>query len=500
MDASARRAFWVVAATLAPLGTGLTQDGASTTGYDVEKNQSVQNAPAGSVGRKTTDREHRVGNAEETLGNESTFVLTFGGFARACPTSEGIVEGDFEYSVVYDGVEAGDDGVRREHQARRFTVQLRGQVGDDARLMYIDVTGEFTVEHNGTDVSPISERHPVQMRFTPGPQGEGDVPALKAVVEMTADVGTAGAVQMAGAYYRAAELEWLKPNACVEFTFEPPTDTETLAPNAARQVRTTLRSKSGGAAVPWASDAIGVIDSNGTVAPRRVELADSMPATVTYTASARPRRGHGFTVTALSRGGVGDARWRIVDRYEGTFTQVNNAAATVSALSGTTVETVTARIVWTPDTTGANASTFGGVASAFYKATAGEVTVELSNVNRNAAAAGSNCETRGRATFAVDALPPSKVQYFLLEIAADGRYKLVLGMPDYPETTWEADAVCRFAGGRSTQQKVPAMLPAVTMGNQEGTLNAERAVVGEMAPVRRGAMTTTGSWSFAPAE
>lgn len=61
---SRRRACWVLLATLAPLGTALSQGApASTPGYDVERSQSVQTAPAGSVGRKTTDREHRVGNA-----------------------------------------------------------------------------------------------------------------------------------------------------------------------------------------------------------------------------------------------------------------------------------------------------------------------------------------------------------------------------------------------------------------------------------------------------
>ena len=40
----------------------------------------------------------------------NAYVLTFGGFARRCPTSAGVVEGDFEFSITYDATETGDDG------------------------------------------------------------------------------------------------------------------------------------------------------------------------------------------------------------------------------------------------------------------------------------------------------------------------------------------------------------------------------------------------------
>src|SRR6185436_19428506 len=178
---SRRRACWMLLATLAPLGSALSQGApASALGYDVERSQSVENAPAGSVGRKTTDREHRVGNAEDTLGNELTYVLTFGGFARRCPTAEGIVAGNFEYSIVYDATETTDDGeIRREHHARRLGVRLEGHVDDNAKLTYVEMAGNFTVEIGGTGVPPTSERRSVQTRFTPGPRGEPDFPAME---------------------------------------------------------------------------------------------------------------------------------------------------------------------------------------------------------------------------------------------------------------------------------------------------------------------------------
>jgi hypothetical protein len=182
---------------------------------------------------------------------------------------------------------------------------------------------------------------------------------------------------------------------------------------------------------------------------------------------------------------------------EGTFTQVDRTEASVGVFSGTTVETLNARLVWSPDNSGRTAPTFGDVPSAFYRPTGGEFTIETSNVNTGVAA--SNCATRGRETFAFARLA-DKLQYLSLEIAADGRYRLVLGIPDYPQTPWEMEAVCNFPGGNTVRQQVPAMLPAVTIGIQQGMLNADQAVVGEMVPQQRGPRTTTGNWSFTPAQ
>ncbi len=96
VNAIAPHACLALLATASPFTTALAQ---SAAGYDVERSQSVQTAPPGSVGRKTVDRTHQVGTNEDTLGNERTYVLTFGGFARQCPSSAGYVDGDFEYSI-----------------------------------------------------------------------------------------------------------------------------------------------------------------------------------------------------------------------------------------------------------------------------------------------------------------------------------------------------------------------------------------------------------------
>ncbi len=62
------------------------------------------------------------------------------------------------------------------------------------------------------------------------------------------------------------------------------------------------------------------------------------------------------------------------------------------------------------------------------------------------------------------------------------------------------EVVCTFPGTGASRQRVPAMLPAVIIGIQQGRLDAEQAVAGEMAPQQRGPRRTSGQWNFKLAE
>src|SRR5512138_3489441 len=108
------RGIIVAAAMAAAFGRApeaASQGKAPPDEYNIDRSQSVQNAPGGYVGRKTTDRERRVGKEKQT-GRVVNYELTFGGFARRCPTAEGIVEGDFEYTLNYVEVVAADGATR----------------------------------------------------------------------------------------------------------------------------------------------------------------------------------------------------------------------------------------------------------------------------------------------------------------------------------------------------------------------------------------------------
>ena len=309
---------------LVPLASALAQGFAplsANEGYSAERSQSVESAPRGSVGRKTTDREHRVGNTEETDGNETTVVFTFGGFARKCPTAEGIVEGTFEYSLVYDEINTDDGESQHNHLGRRLVARLEGHVRDDATLERVELDGQYTAETSGSRFAATQERRPVRATFRPGPGGEPDWPAATRAVEMAGDVAVAAVVLWAGEFYKTAEAEWRKKNACVEFSFDPPTETRSLEPNESVQVRVELRTKEGSAPVPWRSAYVNAINGVGTVSPRSVEAEPGAPATVTYTASSRPRQGHGIDLATTSRAGIAEAKWLIAesDTYELRF-------------------------------------------------------------------------------------------------------------------------------------------------------------------------------------
>jgi hypothetical protein len=491
----------MVAAGFARIPDAVSQDAPAAAGYEIERSQSVQNAPAGWVGRKTTDRERRVGKTKDTSGKEQTYLLTLGGFARRCPSADGSVEGNFEYALTYDAVDAAGGAMQQTRQVRRLAVRLNGHVGDDARLERVEMEGDFTVEKSGTGVAPSTERRPVRTTFRPGASGEPDYDAMRTTVETTADVATASGVLMAGTLYRQAEAEWLKMNACVEFAFEPPSDLRSLRPTQSTQVRVTLRTKERSAPVPWKTEHIDPLQGAGSVSPRRVQVQPGEPATLTYTASSRPQRGNGFGVASFSRAGAAGGEWRIVEpaRFEGRFTQTDSASMGSGLGTANDLQKVSGTLVWTPEEgTPPSAPTFGDVRSSFFRPSAGEITVELENDFQGLA--GSSCKHRGRKSFPIDGLPASMLRFFLLEVADDGRYKLSLGLPDRVWQVWkmEVESVCTFPSGQVVRDSLPVNQVAVQIGVQQGRLNADQGVVGELAaPIRRGPRTISGNWSFA---
>jgi len=493
----------VAAAAVAAIGRApdvAAQAPAPGAAYDIDRSQSVQNAPAGSVGRKTTDRERRVGKTKDTAGKEVNYVLTFGGFARRCPTAEGIVEGDFEYTLTYSEVVSAGGVTQQTHQARRLLARLKGHVGDDARLERVEMEGDFTVEKSGTGVPPSSERRPVRTTFRPGGGGEPDFDAMRTAVEATADVAVASVVLGAGTVYRQAEIEWLKKNACVEFEFDPPSDERRVGPNQATQVRTGLRTKEGRAPVAFNTDHIGVLDGAGSVSPRSVQAQAGERPALTYTASARPRRGHGIDIATLSRAGLADGQWRILDlgKFEGSFTQTDTADLASGLGGGTEIQKVTGKLVWTPEEAKTPAApSFGDVRSTFFRPTSGDITVDLQYDFRGFG--GSACKQQARKSFPIASLPENLLRFLWIEIAEDGRYKLSLGLPDRVWQVWsmEAEAVCTFPGGNVSRDSVRVNEVAVQLGVHQGTLKDDQSIAGELpAPIRRGQRVITGNWSF----
>ena len=196
---------WLALAAIA-LCQALATAVATTTnegGYEVTRDQTVTPAPHGSVGRKTVDTETRTGNTPETDGNSANYVMTFGGFVKYCPSAEGIVEGSFEYSIVADIVDTDVVPTVRTHHANRMSARLKGHVGNDAELEYVDGDAEFVREQPETP----TERRTFPMRFTPRRDGQLDFPAMEAAVRATADISAAILIWQAGQVFLDAESE-----------------------------------------------------------------------------------------------------------------------------------------------------------------------------------------------------------------------------------------------------------------------------------------------------
>ena len=83
----------------------------------------------------------------------------------------------------------------------------------------------------------------------------------------------------------------------------------------------------------------------------------------------------------------------------------------------------------------------------------------------------------------------------LLEIAADGRYKLWLGMVSY-FLQFQVEGECDMVGGRRTRQTLDVNEAGVVLGQQEGVLVGDTISGASAAPIVMGVHRYTGNWDF----
>lgn len=494
------------AATLLP-GLAAAQNSTSEGGYEVTRSQTVANAPAGYVGRKTTDRETRVGNTPETNGNSSMFVMTIGGFVRECPSAEGLVAGDFEYSLTAEDVDTRAGDTRRTHNGVSLNVRLEGHVRDDGIVDYVTIDGDFNRQREG---SP-AEQQRIQRRFNVGAQGQPDLAAMQDAVTATADLSIASVMWMGSTLYTQAQTNWNKVNTCAEFAFEPPTRTRTVGPNEAADVRVTLRTKDDKAPIASGEFQANVLAGAGTLTPRSGRTEPNAMS-FTYTASASPKNAHGFDIAARSRAGLASAEWHILAAapFEGTFTQtrtMNMSGASLPAdaralgaerygIGVATKYEITGRLRWEIEPGSTRPSSFGESGSTFYVPTSGEITV---NVHADGRSAAGVCTRDGEHTFRLAELPREASQYLVLEVAGDGRYKLWLAMVSY-YLQFKIDDKCKLRTGQRAEQTIDINDAALVLTQQEGVVTND-AVAGQTAqPIMIGVDRYEGRWEFRKAE
>jgi len=214
---------------------------------------------------------------------------------------------------------------------RKVVVELKGKVGDDAKVQYVDFDATVTLQHIGTELPPYSHTYGSTGQFTIDQRMMGLPEEFKNITVSDFSAGEAEAkdaqliasltllvAYFSGLTYFDAQTEWNKPNTCVEITFKPATKTKKLGPNESVAVKTELRTKEEQAVVPakFKEAKERPRERNGTVLPKEAESQPGAPATFTYKAPATRVKHSGFWVGAVSRAGVAQARdgeWEVAD-------------------------------------------------------------------------------------------------------------------------------------------------------------------------------------------
>jgi hypothetical protein len=216
---------------------------------------------------------------------------------------------------------------------------------------------------------------------------------------------------------------------------------------------------------------------------------------MTYTATAIPKKGNGFDIAATSRAGLAGGQWLIAEllKLEGTFSQTETTSMSpgVYGINVTGRQKVTGRLVWTPEQNSRRTGTFGDVPSQFYVPTEGEITASIDSEGRSRA---GTCAQEGSKTFAIKDLAPGARQYLVLEVAADGRYRMMLGMVSM-FLQFEATQKCssRVPGGNT---KVNVNSVGIVIGQQDGHVTDEGLAGQTAQPIVYGVHSYTGGWQF----
>jgi len=300
--------------------------------YDVEKSSRRENAPPDWVGYKTFETMTRIGKKPHTQGVREVYEMVIAPKARRCPDPEGKVQGTFDWSLVLYRA-GGPDDAQGVLYRRHVVAELKGQVGADAKVEYVDFDATIALQHVGTQFAPYSHTYRSRGQFTIDQRMMGLPQDFRNITVSDFSVGEADAkdaqlignltvlvAYFSGLTYFDAQTEWNRPNTCVEITFHPPTKTKKLGPNESIPVKTELRTRKEQAIVPAKFKEAKELprERNGTVSPRETESQSGTPATFTYQAPGRRVKHSGFWVAAVSRAGVAEARageWEVAESY-----------------------------------------------------------------------------------------------------------------------------------------------------------------------------------------
>ncbi|HEX7236984.1 MAG TPA: hypothetical protein VF405_08495, partial [Gammaproteobacteria bacterium] len=114
----------------------------------------------------------------------------------------------------------------------------------------------------------------------------------------------------------------------------------------------------------------------------------------------------------------------------------------------------------------------------------------------NGRSAAGACTHDGDHTFQLAELPREALQYMVLEVAGDGRYKLWLSMVSY-YLQFKVQAKCDFTSrARSVEQTLDINDAGIVLAQQEGVLMNDAVVGQTAAPITMGYDRYEGRWEF----
>jgi len=300
--------------------------------YEVQKSSNRENPPSGWVSYKSMETMTRIGKKPHTEGIREQYEMIIAPKAQRCPDPDGMVDGTFEWSFVMYQATTGPDGATRGVLYRRHVAaELKGKVGDDAKVQHVDFDATVTLQHIGTELALYSHTYGSRGRFTIDQRMMGVPQEFRNITVSDFSAGEAEAkdadvvanltlivAYFPGLIYFEAQTEWNKPNTCVEIRFTPATKTKRFVPNESTPVKTELRTKKEQALVPakFKEAKERPREGNGTVSPREAESRLEAPVTLIYRAPATRVKHSGFWIGAVSRAGVAEAidgEWELAD-------------------------------------------------------------------------------------------------------------------------------------------------------------------------------------------
>ncbi|HEU4501769.1 MAG TPA: hypothetical protein VFR82_08970, partial [Nitrospira sp.] len=224
--------------------------------------------------------------------------------------------------------QATDGGQRTVHMGQRVHATLKGHVGDDGKLQYIDVEAVVVIMRGGSGLPTTMRRARAVFRFTP----DRNLPVLPTnIVQQTAEAWNfedadprdidlsqtllASVMAYGGPNMLQAETKWNDPKTgCAEIRFAPVTKQQRVGRNQSTKVRAEVWAKESPAAVPGQFRyAIALPEGLGQVSPKQIDTKPDTVAPFTYTAPATRVRHRGFKVGAISRAGAAEAQWEATD-------------------------------------------------------------------------------------------------------------------------------------------------------------------------------------------